>query len=462
MSSPVERRLLDHPRGLWVLAGTEFWDRVSFHGMQALLVLYMVDTLLLPGHIEKVVGFDGFRAVIEAITGPLSIRALAAQTFGLYVGLVYFAPIIGGAVGDRITGRRVAVISGALLMTAGHFALAFDATFLVALLVLILGVGLLRGNLSAQVKSLYEDGDRREADAFQLYYVAINVGAFIAPIATGALAAIYGWHTGFAFAGIGMFAGLVAYLVGQKHLPADSASTAKLRVKLSRAERRRIAGLALVWPVSVTFWIAQTQVWNIYNLWARDHLDLVVGGYSMPVPWLQAIDGVAPVIMLPPILALWRWQSVRNREPDSLAKLAIGCAVFSAGTLLLAAAPMASGPDGKAPLFWAIAFHFVSNLGWLFFTPIIMTLFATRAPASLRGTMIGVNATAVFAGSVISGRIGGLYERVAAADFWLLHAAVCAGGCLLILLMAPAIRLLLGDDQKAETATSLPGRRPNT
>ena len=144
MSLPVDCRLLDHPRGLWVLAGTEFWDRVSFHGMQALLVLYMVDTLLLPGHIEKVVGFDGFRAGIEAITGPLSIQALAAQTFGLYVGLVYFAPIIGGAVGDRITGRRVAVISGALLMTAGHFALAFDATFLVALLVLILGVGLLR------------------------------------------------------------------------------------------------------------------------------------------------------------------------------------------------------------------------------------------------------------------------------------------------------------------------------
>jgi POT family proton-dependent oligopeptide transporter len=335
------------------------------------------------------------------------------------------------------------VTLGALLMTAGHLALAFDVTFLIALLLLIIGVGLLRGNLSAQVKSLYDDGDRRQADAFQLYYVAINVGAFIAPIATGALAVVYGWHTGFACAGLGMLIGLLVYLVGQKHLPADSVRVAELHAPLSREERRRIAGLALVWPVAVTFWIAQTQVWNVYNLWVRDHLNLVVGRYTVPVPWLQAIDGLAPVIMLPAILALWRWQSLRNREPDSLTKIAIGCAIFAAGTVWLAASPLVSGADGRAPLLWGIAFHFMSNLGWLYFTPIVVTLFATNAPASLRGTLMGVNTTAVFVASVISGRIGGLYEQLSPSDFWLLHAAICGGGSILIVLFGSMIRNLL-------------------
>lgn len=451
-SSPVEptpgaRRLHDHPRGLWVLAGTEFWDRISFHGMQALLVLYMVGSLLLPGHVEQVAGFAGYRAAVEAVTGPLSIQALAAQTFGLYIGLIYFTPIIGGMIGDRLTGRRIAVTMGALLMTAGHFALAFDKTFLVALLLLILGVGLLRGNLSAQVKSLYDDGDRRAADAFQIYYVAINVGAFIAPIATGALAAIYDWHTGFAFAGIGMLIGLVVYLIGQKHLPAETVRVVERRAPLTPGERRRIVGLLLVWPVAVTFWIAQTQVWNVYNLWVRDHLNLVVGSYTIPVPWLQAIDGLAPVIMLPAVLALWRWQALRNREPDALAKLAIGCAVFSASAIWLAAAPLVSEPAGRAPLLWGIAFHFISNFGWLYFTPIIVSLFATKAPASLRGTMIGVNTTAVFAAGIISGRIGGFYEQMSPNNFWLIHAGIVGAGWLLITLFGAPIRHLLRADE---------------
>lgn len=172
---------------------------------------------------------------------------MAAQTFGLYVGLIYFTPVIGGTIGDRLTGRRVAITLGALLMTCGHFALAFDASFLLALLLLILGAGLLRGNLSAQIKSLYADGDRREADAFQIYYFAVNVGAFIAPIVTGALALVYGWHVGFGFAGIGMLIGLVVYLYGQRHLPPDRArKQAAERTALTAQERRRIAGLILI------------------------------------------------------------------------------------------------------------------------------------------------------------------------------------------------------------------------
>ncbi len=443
------------PRGLWVLAGTELWDRISFHGMQALLVLYMVDSLLLPGHIEHVIGFAGFRAAVEHLTGPLSVRALAAQTFGLYVGLVYFTPVIGGAIGDRLIGRRVAVTLGALLMTTGHFALAFDASFLMALLLLICGAGLLRGNLSAQVKSLYADGDRREVDAFQLYYVAINLGAFIAPIVTGALAKYYGWHAGFGFAGFGMLIGLVVYAVGQRHLPPDAPRERIVTATpLTAIERGRIIGLAMFWPLQLCFWIAQSQVWNVYNLWVSDHVNLRVAGFDTPVAWLQALDGVSPILVMPLILALWRRQAAKGTEPDDLTKLAIGCAIFSLGVVWLAAAPLVSGPDGRVPLLWAVAFHLISNTGWLYFTPVSLALYATKAPMRFRGTLVGISYLATFAASVISGRIGGLYETLSPTIFWLIHAAIVGGAGIGIMLLLSSLRQKLNtptEDTKIST-----------
>lgn len=446
LTRPIDHRarwraLLDHPRGLWVLTGTELWERISFHGMQALLTLYMAEQLLRPDHIVHVVGFATFRGIVESVTGPLSITALAAQTFGLYVGLIYFTPIIGGWLGDRVTGRRVAVTAGALLMTAGHFSLASDASFLLALLLLIVGAGLLRGNLSAQIKALYADGDQREADAFQLYYVGINLGAFIAPIVTGALAVVYGWHAGFAFAGFGMLVGLLVYLSGQRHLPADrSRARAANRDRLNPAERTRLSALLAIWPLITCFWIAQSQVWNVYNLWVRDHLDRQVAGVVIPVPWLQALDGLAPVLVMPLFLSLWRRQATRGREPDSLAKLAIGCLVFGGGTAWLSLAPLVSDAAGRAPLLWAVAFHLLTNTGWLYVTPIALALYAAEAPSGLRGTMIGVNTLAAFAGSVISGRMGSLYERWTPAHFWLLHAAVVTGAGVVLLVIGPTMR----------------------
>ncbi len=448
----VRDETLGQPRGLWVLAGTELWERISFHGMQALLVLYMVDALLLPGRIEQVAGIAAYRAAVETFTGPLSVQALAAQTFGLYIGLVSLTPVLGGAIGDRLIGRRAAVTLGAGLMTCGHFALAFDRSFLAALLLLILGAGLLRGNLSAQVKALYAEGDRREADAFQLYYVAINIGAFAAPIITGTLAAFLGWHVAFGFAGFGMLIGLLVYLAGGRLLPAEPPRKARAApAPLSGAERSNLIGLVLACPFLVCFWVAQSQVWNVYNLWVRDHVDLGIGSFQMPVPWLQALDGVAPILMMPIVLTLWRRQARRGREPDALAKIAIGCLIFGAGTLLLAAAPLVEASDGRAPLLLAVAFHLLSNSGWLFAVPIALALFATRAPESMRGMMIGVNSLNIFAGSLISGRIGSLYEQVAPSTFWMIHAAIVAGGGVGLLLFGSALRKLLAPGGGADS-----------
>jgi POT family proton-dependent oligopeptide transporter len=435
------RDLLGQPRGLFFIGATELWERISFHGMQSLLVLYMVEQLLLPGHVDKIVGFKGFRAAIEGVTGPLSSQALASQIFGLYVGFVFLVPVFGGLLGDRVLGRRRAVALGALLMTAGHFCMAFEASFLAALLLLILGAGVLRGNLASQVGDLYSDKDRRRETAFQIYFGALNSGAFVAPLITGVLAQTYGWHYGFGFAGFGMLIGLVVYLSGGQDLPPDAVRGANaVRRKLSVKDRRVALIMVLMLPIFTLFWIAQSQIWNTYNLWARDHINLTVGSWKMPVPWLQAVDALGVVVLLPPMLQFWQWQASRSREPDDLTKLAIGCLLFGAAIAWLAAGPLAADATGKVPLVWALAYHFLSAVGYLYFAPVAVAVFSRTAPALINAMMIGVYYLSIFAGSIISGRLGGLYERLSSAQFWLIHAAIVVAGGLLILLFASRLR----------------------
>jgi len=436
---PAATDLYGHPRGLAVIFGTKVWDGISFFGMQALLTLYMAEQLLLPGHVEHVIGFARFRGAIEGVTGPLSAQALAAQIFGLFIGAAYFTPIIGGWIADRHLGLRNTITGGALLMAAGHLCMAFDASFLIALSLLIAGSGLMEGNIRSQVGALYSKTDRRRADGFQIYYLSVNLSAFIAPIITGLLAQNYGWHIGFGFAGVGMLIGLGVYLAGSRHLPPDPPRRARAPpTPLTAAERRRVLLLFAVMPLCALFWISQSQVWNVYNIWVRDHVDLVVAGWSMPVPWLQAVDGLSPAIMMPATLWLWRVQAARGGEPDEFGKLAIGCLIFAASMVWLAAASWLFA--GKVPVLWAIGFHLLSNMGWLYFVPISMALFARAAPARINGMMMGVATLAIFLGSTISGRIGGFYEVMTPAAFWMLHAAITAAGALLFVAAAPALR----------------------
>jgi POT family proton-dependent oligopeptide transporter len=430
-----------HPRGLLVICGTELWERISFHGMQALLVLYMVEHLLLPGHVEEISGFADLQAVIERITGPLSVQALATQIFGLYVGLTYFTPVFGGLLGDRVLGRRHSVTLGALLMTVGHFCMTFDRLFLMALLLLILGAGILRGNLISQVGDLYGEEDSRRESGFQIYYSLVNTGAFFAPLITGVLSSAYGWHIGFGFAGFGMLLGLTLYVAGRRYLPADAPRGDRIsHPSMSATQRRTVTVIALMLPLLTLFWVAQSQVWNTYNLWVRDHVDLLVGGWRVPVPWLQAVDGLAAVVMVPPVLLFWRWQAAHASEPDDFRKLAIGCIIFGAALMWLAAGQWAATAAGKIPLGWALGFHGLSSVGYVYFAPTAVAVISRKAPAAVNALMIGVYYLTLFIGSIISGRLGSLYERLSTSEFWLLHAAIVSTGGMTILLVAPKLR----------------------
>src|SRR5208282_643541 len=197
------------------------WERFSYYGMRSLLVLYMTKYLLAPGHAGNALGLADVKGALEAIFGPLDVQPLSSQIYGFYTALVYLTPIFGGLLADRVLGQRRTVVLGAILMAIGHFMMAVDSLFLLALLMLILGNGAFKPNISTQVGSLYAPGDPRRDRAYSIFYVGINLGAFLAPLVCGTLGERVGWHYGFAAAGVGMLIGLATYLYASPRLPPD-------------------------------------------------------------------------------------------------------------------------------------------------------------------------------------------------------------------------------------------------
>jgi len=442
----ADRAFVGHPAGLAYLAFMEAFERFSFYGMQALLVLYMTSQLLQPGHVEHVAGFAAFQAGLTRLFGPMSPQAVSSEVFGLYAGFCSFTPVFGGIVGDRLLGQRRSVLLGGVMMAAGHFLMAFEAPFLLALTLLMLGCGLLKGNISAQVGNLYRGADRRRADAFQLFYMAANVGVFTAPLVCGTLGETVGWHWGFGAAGVGMLVSLGIYLAGYRQLPPDTLPARGERrgeaAQLTAGDLPTLAAMGVLLVVVALFWVANGEVLNAYMVWAKAHLNRQVGGLVLPVTWLQSASAIVGIFMAPLLIRLWTRQAERGREPSPLGKMAIGCGLAVAAYALLALATAVSGP-ALTPLVWALGFHLLVQTGYLFVYPIGMALFSRAAPPAINSLMIGIYFLSVFAGSLLVGAVGQLYERLSAPAFWLLHAAAAgAAGLIIIVLWAPLSRAL--------------------
>lgn len=422
-----DRVFLGHPRGLAYLAFTEAWERFSFYGMQTLLVLFMMHQLLLPGHRENVL----FLSQAQAIFGGVEGQILASRIFGAYAACVYLTPILGGFIADRWLGKRRTVLLGAVTMAAGHFLMAFEATFFFALLFLVIGSGLFKGNIASQVGSLYKPDDLRRADAFQIFYLAINAGVIASPLIVGTLGETVGWHWGFGAAGIGMLVGLVIYVSGQKYLPADHfsrpARTARAPMSpMDRSDWLRTAALLLLIPVLGISIIPNNQIFNAYMVWADSQFDLVFLGRRMPTTWLVTLDAVVSVSFLAGVALFYRWWKTRWQEPDELQKMVIGSVFSIAGMLVLWAAAATQG-DGKIGLGFAVLFHVLNSIGFAHVLPVSLALFARLAPAPIEGTVIGLYYLAMFMGNAVVGHVGGWLTTMPTTEFWLVHAGFALG-----------------------------------
>jgi proton-dependent oligopeptide transporter, POT family len=483
-----DRAFLGHPKGLGYLAFVEACERFSYYSMQTLLTLYMVNYLLTPERMAGVAALDWLRSWHYA---GLEGQPLGSAIFGDYTSLVYLTPILGGVIADRYAGRRAALLAGGLMMSLGHFLMAIESAFLFALLSLIIGVGLFKGNIASQVGALYKENDLRRAMAFQIFYIAINVSVIIAPLISGTLGEKVGWHYGFGCAGVVMVLGVLLFLAGKKHLPDDVSGGNEINPSktlgalaigtilcvlvigvvfaigltvtllaliplyfylirgLNHEEKVRVLALVLLIPMLAIALLTNQEIFNAYLVWADQHFQLTFAGVTLPTSWMVTIDAALSFSMLVAVAGFYKWYGLRRNEPDELGKMIIGSVFTIIGGLCLYIAALTQG-DGKIGLFWPLMFHLFNSIGFAHILPVALALFSKLAPRQLNATVIGLHYLAFFAANKIVGTVGGWYSTMDTPTFWLIH----VGSAVVGLIAFVAFKLLVSDRVAAAHAAS--------
>jgi POT family proton-dependent oligopeptide transporter len=399
------------PRGLTILFLTNMWEQFSYYGMRALLVYYMTRQLMISQQHSSLI-------------------------YGTYTSFAYFTPIVGGAIADRYLGKKRAVIIGASMMAAGHFMMAFEPLFYVALATIALGNGLFLPSLPSQINDLYGPDDPRRGWAYNVYYVGVNVGGFLAPLVCGTLGETLGWHWGFGAAGVGMLTGLVIYLAGERYLPASR--TKATIVPKQALEQRSTTGrdtLLLLLSVGIAVTVfrgAYEQVGNTVALWIES-VNRHVGDTEIPMTWFQSLNPLLVIVLTPILLARWRGKADAGREHSPLQKMATGALIGAGAYALLALASWTSATG--ASWLWVVAYFFVLTLGELYILPTGLGLFARLAPPKLGATTVAAWYLAIFTGSMTAGVIGSWYSSLNHPVFFLILAAVaCVASAMLLML----------------------------
>ncbi|MEJ7777434.1 MAG: peptide MFS transporter [Sphingomicrobium sp.] len=448
---PHDKAFFGHPKGLGYLAGTELWERFSFYGMQAILMLYMTKYLLTPAVADEVVGLGTFRQVLSDLFGPMTDLAFAAQTFGLYSGLILVTPLIGAWLGDRILGRTKTITIGALLMAAGHLVMGLEHLFLLALLLLILGGGCFIGNLTAQIGALYSPDDTRRTRAFGIYLIALNVGALAAPLVVGTLGETVAWHWGFGAAGIGMIVGLLIYLAGRRHLPPDRMARDVKHKLLNKAQWVTIGALVITILPRVFANASAQQAYGLMVVWADTAVDRTMFGWELPVSWVLTADGILTIIGVIVANRIWVALGRRGVEPNDVRKLGIGNLIVAAGFVfvgLIAGLP-------KVPLLAWLAFYLILDLSYAWWDPPGKALVARYAPASVNGTMFAVSNVAAAGGFFLLGYLARFYEPLGPSLYFLLTALLpIAGAVTMIVFARPLLHLLETAEREQGTPTT--------
>ena len=414
------------------------WERFSYYGMRAFLILYMTAPVSAGG-----LGFADTKA---------------GRVYGLYTGSVWFSAVLGGVIADVGLGQYRSVLLGGIVIAAGHFTLAFKALpfFYTGLGLIVTGTGLLKPNASTLVGSLYEPGDKRRDAGFSIFYMGINLGAFIGPLIAGYLAQRVDWHIGFACAGIGMAFGVTQYILGKERLrPAlaklaeqpKSTRTSAADSGFGSAEWKRIAAVVVFFAFASLFWAAYEQSGSTLNLFADRYTRLSVFGFSFPSSWFQSVPA-AFVILLAPVMA-WLWLRLGRLEPSSPAKFVIGLLFAGLSFLLLVPAAMIaqSGPRILVSPLWLVASYFVIEIGELALSPVGLSVVTKLAPVRIVGLMMGVWFWSIAVGDIIAGWTAGLFSTMPLPRLFGTVAAVTLGAAVVLVLLIRPIRRLMGGVQ---------------
>ena len=392
--------ILGHPRGLFILFFTELWERFSYYGMRAILVLYLTaetTDMMNPG------------------LGWSSKEALAL--YGWYGLFVYFTGIFGGYIADNWLGQKKSVLLGGVFIVAGQFALAVNdmTSFYLGLFLLVCGVGLLKPNISTMVGSLYKAGDARRDSGFTIFYIGINIGAVLAPLVVGYYGEMVDWHLGFSLAGFGMILGQVVYVFGGKYLIGigdplkHSAEHGHLmKQPLTKIERDRMIVMFISFLIVMVFWAAYEQAGGLMNLYARDKIDRVVFGFEIPTSFFQSLHALYVVILGAPMAYFWvRWRE-KGKESSSLFKMGVGSIIMSLGFVALmgAAYDVSVSALDKAPVYWLFLSYFLHVVAELSLSPVALSFITKLAPMKYASLMMGTYFAVTGLGNKVAGLLG--------------------------------------------------------
>tara|TARA_R110001583_G_scaffold4351_1_gene25161 strand:+ start:6139 stop:7479 length:1341 start_codon:yes stop_codon:yes gene_type:complete len=441
MSKQSEEQLLwGHPKGLYILFFTELWERFSYYGMRAILILYLTAKTT---ESNAGLGWD-------------SVSAL--ELFGWYTMLVYVMAVPGGLLADRLLGQKKTVLLGGFLLCIGHIILAFDAVwaFYTGICLIILGVGALKPNISTMVGGLYVKGDVKRDLAFTIFYIGINIGAFSAPLLVGYVGEVINWHYGFGLAGIGMLLGQIVYIWGLKYLkdvgnfvPIQKELGTTKKVKLTTIEKDRMIVLLLSFIIVIVFWGAYEQAGGLMNLYTRDKIDRVLYGFTVPTSFFQALPAFYVIIVGVPVAYLWSKWSKKGKEDSSLFKMGIGTIIMGFGFLLLAGAAIetATALNGKASIYWMFGAYFLHVIGELSISPVALSFITKMAPLKYASFMMGAYFMVTGLGSKVAGWIGEAAQSTNEYTIFISVFIFCvAFGLLLIVFVKKLKKLTHGAD----------------
>tara|TARA_B110000967_G_scaffold774_1_gene757 strand:+ start:7192 stop:8535 length:1344 start_codon:yes stop_codon:yes gene_type:complete len=397
-NSPASsKELFGQPIGLYVLFFTEMWERFSYYGMRAILVLYLV------------------QSTTEPNAGLGWSNGEALELYGWYTMLVYVASIPGGWIADRVLGQKKAVIWGAVLLVFGHSILAIEQlwAFYTGLGLIIAGVGMLKPNISTMVGGLYKEGDIRRDKGFTIFYIGINVGAFLSSLVVGYVGEIYGWHYGFGLAGICMFLGLFQFIIGQKHLLGvgdflgnNQETQAVMKNPLTKIEKDKIAVLILSFLMVIVFFGAFEQAGGLMNLYTKEKTNRILMGWEIPASWFQSLNAFFIITLGTLTAGFWATRKRKGKEASSLFKMIVGLVIMGLGFLFMTAAALEFESHGSSAMYWLVFAYLFHTLGELSLSPVALSFVTKLAPAKYASLMMGLYFATTGIGNKIAGLLG--------------------------------------------------------